>query len=105
MRGWSDRDLQRWLKLWQRRLRLQDWGLVARRVATGEMGGRGECRHGLSVRQAVIRIASDLTPDEAEHTLIHELLHCHWSHYAPTGTDRALHEAAIESVAYALRGR
>lgn len=86
----TDEQLGSLCKLWQKRLRLQDWRIDTRLVDSGELPdeGGGTCLVHSDDRTAVIKI---LQPDsynqtsdfykafpeafEVERTLIHELLH------------------------------
>ncbi|HEY3269440.1 MAG TPA: hypothetical protein VGM37_21205 [Armatimonadota bacterium] len=99
--------------LWQKRLRLQDW-LVAVRIVPHwnmERDSEGRCDATLSRKMAIIDILEPghlyeggLWPNDMERTLVHELLHLHFSPFeAEIGTPAdAAQEQAIDLIAGAL---
>lgn len=84
---YTQEELEARCKLWQERLRLQDWRIsitLVRREEIGE-GVSGLCQPYAEIRYARIRVldsidfyTSSLLPYDHEHILVHELLHCHF---------------------------
>lgn len=71
----TQRTLDRLTRLWQKRLRLQDWKLEVQLKPDEEMAERelfGFSTHQPAEQEAVVEIADN---PEAEKTLVHELLH------------------------------
>jgi hypothetical protein len=88
----SDADLEAGCRLWQKRLRLQDWHVRVRtRPSAGwdRMDDDGECRITDTLKHAVITIRDSLDSPrdepayDQEKTLVHELLHLHTHAFAP----------------------
>jgi hypothetical protein len=85
----TDEQLKSLCKLWQKRLRLQDWRIDVRLVDSGELGNsEGGCRAFRDDKLAIIKVlkpdAVDRTDDyfkafpetySVERILVHELLH------------------------------
>lgn len=81
----TDAQLDRWLKLWQKRLSLGDWQISAELVRSWELkpDTLGNLRWNSASKMATIRVMSpqdyDLRPSEIptdiEYTIVHELIH------------------------------
>jgi hypothetical protein len=82
-------NLERLLRKWQKRLKLQDWVIEARYVKPEEMVNQpaplGECHMDYAQKEAVIRILDPKYNEAAvlpghrntELTFVHEMMHCH----------------------------
>lgn len=106
--------LQRELKVWQQRLRLQDWridlDIVRRSEIDGSLGHTGFSRH---EKIAWIRLADaiDLEDEPLANTdqlttLVHELIHLVFGHHSYDEDDPqyALEEHGVNCMAEALVG-
>lgn len=117
----TEKELQKLCREWQKRLRLQDWDVkvfVKRESQFINENAAGECSWQLAKKLAVIRILDPIDygsnlawPQDQEATLVHELLHLHFAPFAAkddTPEDTA-QEQAIDLIARALvelkRGR
>lgn len=103
----TDPQLQKLLKLWQKRLRLQDWQLQAKLVPVvliehdASCSGSTTCKP--SFMLAEIEIKDSLDDEELEITLVHELLHVRFGGMQPPeGLHDFLFETGIEMTARAL---
>lgn len=110
----SQRKLDELRREWQKILRLQDWKISSKFVSAKELtDGLGECEHLATAKTAKILI---LNPSEMDHaaegirgdpedTLVHEMLHCHFSPFQSANKAVKLQqEQAIEAIAGALVG-
>lgn len=71
----TQKNLERLTRLWQKRLRLQDWKVTIQLKPEEEMRKRelyGFSTHQPSEQEAIVEVAND---SQAERTLVHELLH------------------------------
>ncbi|MEW6044997.1 MAG: hypothetical protein AB1609_00710 [Bacillota bacterium] len=109
----SQDELTEKCRLWQRRLRLQDWDIVTKIVRADDMhsDGQGECMWVIERKEAIIKLLdpvdySPRSPFEQDHerTLVHELLHLHFAPFtAKDGTpEDVAQEQAIQCLAKAL---
>lgn len=100
---------------WQSRLRLMDWDISFHFAGAMELNGAvGNCRRDDRNKSAIINICieSENTDkytynNNIEVTLVHELLHIHFSPLFKHSVDKfedAAQEAAIELTAQALAG-
>jgi hypothetical protein len=104
----NDEQLQKKLKEWQKRLRLQDWLIKARICRSHELPDVMAVPT-LPKKMALIKILDHndydptcVFPQDMEDSLVHELLHLH---FAPLGLDDDKYielEQAIESIASGL---
>lgn len=104
--------MERLLIEWQRLLRLQDWDIKINFIHHHklELGGFGEIDWSLHKKIATLDLVypeelSDNLRYNPEKTLVHELLHLHFSviyHTKKDSPEDKLHEAAIDQVARAL---
>ena len=108
----TEKQLRQKCAEWQKRLRLQDWGIFVKTARQAEMqcGGQGECEWVLKRKEATIVLVDpidyplELVDQDMEETLVHELLHLHFVILQPkdgTAEDTAL-EQAIVCIAGAL---
>ncbi len=110
----NEDQLQEKLKLWQERLRLQDWIVSVKIVRRREMqpDRQGEIEFNLYNKVAMISILEPIDYDDwgkqdMEDTLVHELLHLHLAginfHFGKNNdVYEMLEEQAIESIAHGL---
>jgi hypothetical protein len=111
-------DLASLLTKWQRILRLQDWEIKVEWARHFDMlpDSQGQVKAINAHKTAYIKILdrADLadpakacsSAEEAEVTLVHELLHLHFSLIDGfSGTDNVLYEQAISTIAKALIDR
>lgn len=108
-------------RLWQERLRLQDWDITVRLTRASEFADKstaGECDVFLSKQCALIRVQDpidwhELPKNQAchgwdvEYTIVHEMLHVHMRESEPDGDDHdspvwRAHERAIHRISEAL---
>lgn len=104
---------------WTRRLRLQDWKIVAKVTPSNDMdngGIEGSCSCFAPTKEAVVRVSDELGkpvgghirrawPSDPEEVLVHELLHIHIDGFMPKSEDKAEYaaaEVAINMIASAL---
>jgi hypothetical protein len=101
-------ELNRLLREWQRRLGVRDWRLTAQIVGLGEIDDLGVNLMCSGARVGRINIldpavatpGADRLEQDIEDTLIHEILHCHFS---PMYADNSFAcEQAISAIADAL---
>ena len=112
----NNKELQKALKIWQKRLRLQDWKITASFVHNYQLDGRiGQGTSNLKFKESHISIVH---PDEVnpncfgttnpEDTLVHELIHIHFIYTEPEkgikpGSFQAFSlESAVDCLAVAL---
>jgi hypothetical protein len=111
----SQARLDGWLREWQRTLRLQDWRLKieARREKDMEFEGcHGLCNYSPALKDATITVRNSIDfqdgggyPEDVEATIVHELLHLHFSpFYVTKGLVNTFQEQAIEVIAQSLVG-
>ena len=102
----TEESLKTLLTEWQKRLRLQDWGIFVKTARLAEMqcGGQGECEWVLKRKEATIVLVDpidyplELVDQDMEETLVHELLHLHFVILQPkdgTAEDTALEQAIV----------
>jgi len=108
-------ELQLLMKYWQERLRLQHWDVklkIVRAADFSQESARGENNWEQSTAESVIHILDPAdwpkdTPFEQdmEITLVHELLHLHFSPFdntAKESQEKIMLERAIDHIAKAL---
>lgn len=102
--------LEKLLKLWQKRLRLQDWDIEIALVPKVEgvegmsmVFGGTMCRP--SMMEASVQILNNLEDYDTELTLVHELLHVVFGGMQPPdGLFDHMFEVGVEKVARTLMG-
>lgn len=112
MSEWTQERLDGLLAEWQKVLRLQDWDFfpVFRRMRDMEGDNQGEFHPVLVKKEALIRLLDPVDypsdavyPYDLELTLVHELVHAHFSPFWDTAESKRVEmEQAIESIAKAL---
>lgn len=104
-------DLEKTLKKWQKRLRLEDWEIQTHWVEPDELDGDlGEVFVFPEKRKANIKIAREKKdfdyswcPWDPERTLVHELLHIYFEPLAPKNKhSKILTEQAVHTLSVAL---
>ena len=75
----SKREVLRLVRLWRQRLQLHDWKIA---VLVGpiapEDNAKAYCAAAPEYREATVHVSpDDVAPEDAESTVVHELLHCH----------------------------
>src|SRR5690625_2812996 len=108
-------QLEQKLKYWQSKLRLNDWKINAQITRDKDMSQRdrlGEVEYNIYKKEAFIRILDPVDYDDygkqdMENTLVHELLHIHFSgicyHFGKNDdVYNVLEEQAIESITSGL---
>lgn len=121
----TQRQLTALMKRWQKKLRLQDWKVKVRLAGQVDFDERGKdyeytaktnygfCEHMPEARTATIWMVKpsegplpadgDDERGNIENTLVHELLHLHFSPFASKHPEDDLaHEQAIEAITEAL---
>jgi hypothetical protein len=110
----TETHLRRLLRYWQRRLRLADWKCSIRFAPKTELKDcQGKNEHNENARTSEILVLNpaDYDPNEypgkipqdVEDTVVHELLHLHFSWFKPRNkAEEIMLEQAIESIAGAL---
>lgn len=111
----TQRQLDKRLPVWQRRLRLQDWTIRATlspRWSKGSGTTFGQCWADYKNKQAEIKILRpedydqelNIVAYDAEQTLIHELIHVQYAEHEDTMTSKqgVKYEQAVEQMATAL---
>lgn len=111
----SEDQLKQKCAEWQKILRLQDWDVHVSIVRDSNMKLKdvnGECEWVLQTKQAHIRILDPIDypedtrwPQNMEHTLVHELLHLHFSPFDTHEYGSLEHtsmEQAIDMISSAL---
>lgn len=111
--------LEQWMRRWQKILRLEDWDIkvfLRREYEISANGASGCCDYELTKKCGAIQILSPtdyhpraVHPDDAEVTLVHELIHFHFAPFFVTANDEDEEnqisnamEVAIDTLARAL---
>jgi hypothetical protein len=116
----TQKTLDVWLKKWQKILRLEDWDIkvfLQREYAISAKGASGCCDYQLTKKSGSIQILDPIDyhpravhPDDAEATLVHELIHFHFAPFfvkASSDVDEDNYasnamEVAVDTLARAL---
>lgn len=109
----TERQLQRTVRFWQKKLRLQNWQIAAEFATEDEMHAAdnlGECIAQLCDHTAHIRIIREGDDRDLEITICHELLHVLFAELLPRDPIKEkLFESGVDHVANTLvflrRGR
>ncbi len=107
----TDAQVEHWLKIWQKRLSLQDWMISAKIVRSSELkpDTMGNLRWNSATRSATIRVMHPLdydlplseVPADVEFTIVHELIHLQLS-VLPRNVSRELEENVVNKLGEAL---
>jgi hypothetical protein len=108
----TDEQAQDWLKLWQKRLRLEDWkiGVKIVRIWELEHGTLGHIDWSSTHKTAVIKVLNpadyelpaDQIPADMELSIVHELVHLHLSVLPLNKSSRGAEEQVVSMIADAL---
>jgi hypothetical protein len=101
-----------WLKLWQKRLRLEDWKIEVKIVRIWELehSTLGHIDWSASHKTAVIKVLNpadyelpaDKVPADMELSIVHELVHLHLSVLPLNKSSRNAEEQVVSMIADAL---
>jgi hypothetical protein len=111
----SQARLESWLREWQKALRLQDWRLEIQAKREKDMeceACHGLCSYSPALKSGTITVRDSIdfqdgagSPEDVEATIVHELLHLHFSpFYVNKGLVNTFQEQAIEVIAQSLVG-
>jgi hypothetical protein len=111
----SQPRLESWLREWQQALRLQDWRLKIEVKREKDMeceACHGLCSYSPALKSGTITVRDSIDfqdgagyPEDVEATIVHELLHLHFSpFYVNKGLVNTFQEQAIEVIAQSLVG-
>lgn len=108
----TDAQVQHWLKIWQRRLALDDWDISARVVRSRDLkpDTLGNLRWNSANKTAIIRLMDpldyDLPPDEIpndmEYTVVHELIHLQLAVIPKAPGSKDVEERVVNGIGNAL---
>ena len=108
----TDEQAEDWLKLWQKRLRLEDWKIEVKIVRVWELerGTLGHIDWSTPHHTAVIKVLSpedyelpaDKIPADMELSIVHELVHLHLSALPLNKSSRGAEEQVVSMIADAL---
>src|SRR5215469_18222449 len=103
----TQKQLEAWLREWQKILRLQDWDCKVSLKRAADMHAdscEGCNRYHTALKTASIHVRDPIDhesdaewPPDAEETIVHELIHLHFApFYATKGLVNTFQEQAIE---------
>src|SRR3977135_455960 len=108
----TDEQVHDWLKLWQKRLRLEDWKIEVKivRIWDLEQGTLGHIDWSVPHKTAVIKVLNpadyelprDRVPADMELSIVHELVHLHLSALPLNKSSRNAEEQVVTMIATAL---
>lgn len=108
----NEGQVQRWVRLWQKRLALDDWDITAHIVRSQELkpDTLGNLRWNSASKTAVIRLMDpfdyDLPQDEIvadmEYTVVHELVHLQLAVLPKTPATKDIEERVVNGIGEAL---
>ena len=108
----TEAQAQDWLKLWQKRLRLEDWKIDVKIVRIWELehGTLGHIDWSTPHKAAVIKVLNpadyelpaDKIPADMELSIVHELVHLHLSVLPLNKSSRNAEEQVVSMIADAL---
>ncbi len=108
----SEEQAQDWLKMWQKRLRLEDWKIEVRIVRIWELerGTLGHIDWSTVHHTALIKVLSpedyelppDKIPADMELSIVHELVHLHLSVLPLNKSSRNAEEQVVTMISDAL---
>jgi|SRR5579862_4073004 hypothetical protein len=108
----SEEQTQDWLRIWQKRLRLEDWKIEVKIVRIWELehGTLGHIDWSTPRKVAVIKVLNpadyelppDKIPADMELSIVHELVHLHLSVLPLAKSSRVAEEQVVTMIADAL---
>lgn len=108
----SETQLSDWVRVWQKRLHLDDWKIEARIVRTSELKPEtlGNLKWNTVSRTATIKVLNpsdyDLAPtdiaEDIEYTVVHELIHLQLSVLPRDSSKKGIEEQVVNKLADAL---
>jgi len=108
----TDAQVHDWLKIWQKRLRLEDWIIDVKivRIWDLEQGTLGHIDWSSPHKTAVIKVLNpldyelpkDKIPGDMELSIVHELVHLHLSVLPLNKSSRFAEEQVVSMIADAL---
>ena len=108
----TDEQVHDWLKIWQKRLRLEDWKIEVKivRIWDLEQGTLGHIDWSVPHRTATIKVLNpadyelpkDKIPADMELSVVHELVHLHLSVLPLNKSSRGAEEQVVSMIADAL---
>ena len=108
----TEEQAQDWLRVWQKRLRLEDWKIEVRIVRIWELerGTLGHIDWSTPQHTALIKVLSpadyelppDKIPADMELSVVHELVHLHLSVLPLNKSSRMAEEQVVTMIADAL---
>ena len=108
----TDEQVHDWLKLWQKRLRLEDWKIEVKivRIWDLEQGTLGHIDWSAAHKTAVIKVLNpadyelpkDKVPTDMELSIVHELVHLRLSALPLNKSSRNAEEQVVSMIANAL---
>ena len=108
----TEEQTQDWLRVWQKRLRLDDWKIEVKIVRIWELehGTLGHIDWSTPRKSAVIKVLNpadyelppDKIPADMELSIVHELVHLHLSVLPLSKTSRGAEEQVVTMIADAL---
>ena len=110
----SESQVETWVRVWQKRLRLADWRIEVRLVRSTELkpDTLGNLKWNSINRSATIKVLTpgeyDLAPgdipEDIEYTVVHELVHLQLSVLPRDLGKREVEETVVNKIADALMG-
>jgi len=110
--GVTEDQTQGWLRVWQKRLRLEDWKIEVKivRIWELEQGTLGHIDWSTPHHTAVIKVLNpadyelpaDKIPADMELSIVHELVHLHLSVLPLNKSSRVAEEQVVSMIADAL---
>jgi hypothetical protein len=108
----SQDQVDNWVRLWQRRLHLDDWRIEARIVRAADLkpDTLGNLKWNSISRTATIKVLNPIdydlpaadVPEDIEYTVVHELVHLQLSALPRAGGRPEVEEAVVNKLADAL---
>jgi hypothetical protein len=108
----TDEQVHDWLRIWQKRLRLEDWKIDVKivRIWELEQGTLGHIDWSAPHKTAVIKVLNpadyelpkDKIPQDMELSIVHELVHLHLSVLPLNKSSRTAEEQVVSMISDAL---
>lgn len=108
----TDAQVANWVRLWQKRLRLDDWKIEARIVRSSELkpDTLGNLKWNSITHSAAIKVLNpvdydipvDAVPEDMEYTVLHELIHLQLSALPRDSNHTDVEEQVVNKIGDAL---